>query len=613
MLVGLCLLVSWVGWFGQQRLLENFETFETAETLSAQVSAIDRQIPVLKGATEKFLLTGATSQLMLAESLLDDVGKELQAIELGARDDELANLLSEIGVRLETFSTQLKTAVEERKVRTRLVDDTIPELTSQIQSLFREATEETGEQTLSWREASRAFASARASLLKYLSSPDYADIEDMLEELRQASDSLRQIDTADETVAASNDSPNDANEALQAIAEFERAAMRAFQATRGYLFYSNVVLAGEISEIVYYSDRIKMAVSERQQATATERAKADSKTRFTIAATSVAAISLAIALATGLSLIIVRPIAQLTETFRELSTGATLKSIPGVGRPDEIGRMARAAAIFGRRNQETRELLAESSRLSDELEEKASALEETNKELDNFAYVASHDLKAPLRGIRNLAEWIEEDLGDSISPDVGANLKSLIGRVDRMNLLLDDLLQYSRVGRVGQEPELVDCGELIRSILKVVDGLRDVDFVVDDNLPILVTARAPLQQVFLNLITNAVKYLRADVTGRIEISCSEEGAFYLFRVRDNGIGIEEKHFDRIFQMYQRCAPDLADGSGMGLAIVKKHIETFGGSISIDSKVDHGSTFVFSWPKQASIVEDQPAKVETTAV
>lgn len=223
-------------------------------------------------------------------------------------------------------------------------------------------------------------------------------------------------------------------------------------------------------------------------------------------------------------------------------------------------------------------------------------LEVSNRELDQFAYVASHDLKAPLRGIANLSQWLEMDLGSAASPDVTAKLGLLRGRVDRMECLINGLLQYARAGREPAHREQVVVSDLLTEIVDIISPPPGIRITLGVPLPTLLTSRVALQQVFLNLLGNAVKHLGRP-SGRVHIDGrpTERGTTE-FSVTDDGPGIEGRYHDRIFQMFHTLLPrDRLEGAGIGLALVKKIVESRGGAVWVESSPGQGATFRFTWP------------------
>ncbi len=229
--------------------------------------------------------------------------------------------------------------------------------------------------------------------------------------------------------------------------------------------------------------------------------------------------------------------------------------------------------------------------------ERTAELARSNDELDQFAYVASHDLKAPLRAIDNLAAWIAEDAGAVLPEESKRHLDLLQGRVRRMEHLLSDLLAYSRAGREEGAAEEVDAAALIREVVELLGSPPGMEVVVEA-LPRLVTYRAPLEMVFRNLIGNALKH-HDRPKGRIVVRAREADDFVTFTVSDDGPGIPARYHERVFGLFQTLRPrDEVEGSGMGLAVVKKAVESRGGTIRVDSAEGQGTTFTFTWPVRA---------------
>lgn len=225
-------------------------------------------------------------------------------------------------------------------------------------------------------------------------------------------------------------------------------------------------------------------------------------------------------------------------------------------------------------------------------------LEQRNQELDQFAYVTSHDLKAPLRAIANLATWIEEDIGDSLPAENVEQFELLKNRVHRMEGLINGLLEYSRVGRKKQSRERVEVGQLLSEITDSLSPLGQFSIEIAPNMPTLHTRKVPLQQVFSNLINNAIKHHdRPD--GKVQVQVRELKEFYEFAVSDDGPGIDAAYHEKIFTIFQTLkARDDLESTGIGLSIVKKTVEAEGGSIVLNSKLGEGTTFLFSWLKSS---------------
>jgi two-component system, chemotaxis family, CheB/CheR fusion protein len=229
--------------------------------------------------------------------------------------------------------------------------------------------------------------------------------------------------------------------------------------------------------------------------------------------------------------------------------------------------------------------------------ERTSELERSNRELDQFARIASHDLKAPLRAIGQLATWIREDAGPVLPGPSKGHLEKLGSRVKRMDILLDDLLEYSRAARRLQPPRKVDTAALVRDVAELL-AVPGFTITVDEPMPIILAEPVPLETIFRNLIGNAIKHHPHPDRGNVRISAAQQDAWVEFAVADDGDGIPPEFHERIFQVFQRLNPQSnVEGSGMGLAVVKKIVESRGGNVTLESSPGHGATFRFSWPLQ----------------
>ena len=241
-----------------------------------------------------------------------------------------------------------------------------------------------------------------------------------------------------------------------------------------------------------------------------------------------------------------------------------------------------------------KEKAKELKQTNQKLRKTASLLKKRNYELDRFAYVTSHDLKAPLRAIANLATWLGEDLEGIIPEESQQHLKLMQSRVERMDGLIQGLLEYSRVGRIRHSIATVDVKNLLLEIIDSLSPPIKIRIAIAEALPTLQTDMISLRQVFANLISNAIKYNDKDL-GKIEISAQKQANFYEFAVTDNGPGIEPQHHERIFKIFQTLqARDTFESTGIGLSIVKKILEERGDSIRVDSQLGQGATFSFTW-------------------
>jgi PAS domain S-box-containing protein len=247
--------------------------------------------------------------------------------------------------------------------------------------------------------------------------------------------------------------------------------------------------------------------------------------------------------------------------------------------------------------QSLKQRAAELEWLNKELVKITSLLKKRNQELDNFAYVTSHDLKAPLRAIANLAAWLSEDLEGQIPEENQQQLRLMQSRVKRMDGLIQGLLEYSRVGRKKTPIKTINVSDVIQEAIDSLSPPPEFEIIVEPNMPTLTTKPLLLQQVFTNLISNAIKY-HPQNSGKIIISVTEQEHFYEFGVSDDGLGIDPQYHDRIFTIFQTLQPrDTIESTGIGLSIVKKIVESQGGKIRVKSQLGEGASFYFTWRKQ----------------
>jgi signal transduction histidine kinase len=258
--------------------------------------------------------------------------------------------------------------------------------------------------------------------------------------------------------------------------------------------------------------------------------------------------------------------------------------------------IARHVAHAIQRKQAEAVLQQLNTQLEQRVEERTAELARSNRELDQFAYVASHDLKAPLRAIKHLASWLSEDLGATLPPQSQQHLMKLQSRIGRMEKLLDDLLAYSRVDRRRHHLERVDTETLVRNVVELLTVPPGFRVTLVEEMPVVTTERVPLETVLRNLIGNSFKHHPDPRTGEVTIAAQARNGMVEFTVADNGNGIAPGFHGRIFELFQTLQPrDEVEGSGIGLAVVKKLVENQGGKVQVTSTPGKGATFTFTWP------------------
>jgi signal transduction histidine kinase len=315
---------------------------------------------------------------------------------------------------------------------------------------------------------------------------------------------------------------------------------------------------------------------------------------------------------------VINPIQRTAFMMRQIAHKKDFTKMLNIESQDEIGDLA---SSFNEMTENLQKTTTSIDNLNREITERKKAeqrqaellqqLEEVNQELKSFAYIVSHDLKAPLRGIKTLAEWITTDYADKLDDNGKEQMKLLTGRVDRMHNLIDGILQYSRVGRVEEEKVVVNLNELVPEIIDMIAPPENITITVENELPTIECEQTRIMQVFQNLLSNAVKYMDKP-KGQIKVGCVEVDDSWEFYVADNGPGIEEKYFEKIFQLFQTLSPrDESESTGIGLTVTKKIVELYKGKIWVESKVGEGSTFFFTLPKQKIGIKD--AKLEASII
>lgn len=287
---------------------------------------------------------------------------------------------------------------------------------------------------------------------------------------------------------------------------------------------------------------------------------------------------------------ITRPVAALSRAAEDMAAGRVATDIP-VASEDEIGALT---DVFNKMRASLTEKEAA-------LKKRADDLEKANKEMESFIYSVSHDLKVPMITIQGMAKLLEREMGENLSKDSNAYFKYIFDASSNMSDLLDDLLEISRVGRMDVNPDIVDMNELTKRALAEAEAFskgRGFTFIAQSDMPHVFANRKRVYQVLSNLTGNAIKFMPKDVAEPVlEIGCrpGPEG-WWEFFVRDNGAGIDPKYHEKIFTLFTRLHGKSVEGTGMGLAFVRKILENIGGTIRVESAPGVGAAFHFTLPK-----------------
>lgn len=222
-------------------------------------------------------------------------------------------------------------------------------------------------------------------------------------------------------------------------------------------------------------------------------------------------------------------------------------------------------------------------------------LEKVRQQMQEFTYIISHDLRAPLRAVKTLADWIMADHSDKLGQEGKEQLELLVNRVNRLTAMLDGILEYSRIGRVCEPMDIVKLNDLIKDVVEDLNPPDHISIKIDGTLASIRGEPNRIRQVFQHLLSNAIRAIDKP-QGLIIIACQPEGQFWHISVTDNGCGIRDQDLERIFKLFQTLAPkDHCTTTGVGLTLVQRIVEIHGGQVWATSQVGFGSTFHILWP------------------
>ncbi|MFA5238509.1 MAG: ATP-binding protein [Phycisphaerae bacterium] len=324
---------------------------------------------------------------------------------------------------------------------------------------------------------------------------------------------------------------------------------------------------------------------------------------------------IAIALLIGLyiSLNISKPVEKLRDAAVEISKGKFDTTID-INSKNEIGELAGAfnkmikhlKVMVGNLNQEIVERKKAEEyieNLNKDLKSTVALLTQSNRQLREFAHLAAHDLKTPLRGISALAQWLVDDYKEKFDDAGRRQIELLVARVERMNELVNAILEYSTISRDRRKERPTDLNRLVGTILVETKPPANIKITINKNLPVVICKEAHLWQIFHGLLANAIRFIDKP-EGHIAIDYTDKGDLWEFSVSDNGMGIAPQHFEKIFQLFQILNTNQDKSSGIGLTFVRKIVELYGGQIWLTSELGRGSTFFFTLPKVLDVINDE---------
>lgn len=584
-----------LGYTTTANMQKSFNTFVEANAISTMVNEIERDIREIQRTSRTYSYTGNTRAPQQISKQVEVVRRNLVLLTNKLVDEDSLYHVRKIKEAIDNYWENFQTLQQEREIRTRLVEEDIQNSANRIRELLNEIKTSTGGPESLGRRAARnilhSVADAELSAYQFLNNPDSDRVQlvnDALLEIQARLDSGEQNEFIND---------DELKQLQQDLHDLQRAFLRTVQATRGYLYLINVVMAGEAAEITYHTDRLQeRATQNRSELLSRANSVVLRSTKQFISFTIFSAV-VAILIGYLFNRWLVLPVTQLTETFIDLTNARDVDSIPHLDRKDEIGEMARAANVFKEKNQRTVELLQQTQRDARELSEQTALLKQSNEDLVQFAYVASHDLREPLRAVSGYCTLLEMDCQEQLDETGREYVKNIVGGANRMQQLINDLLEYSRVNRKGAAFELTDLSDIVNDAIEILEQrIQETNTIIKvESLPVVNVDRIQMLRVFQNLIENAIKYRRGDPP-EIRISTTKKDAFWNIKIQDNGIGIEREYWERIFIIFQRLhTREKYPGTGIGLAVCQRITQRHAGSISVESVHGEGSTFVIELP------------------
>lgn len=581
--------VALMGHLGQSRAQDDLIELDQGNKLTREMLEVDRLVGELQSNVQGYTLSGNRGLAMRAKGTYEQVVALLDELRshLDVADIEGVHAMREI---LAGYARNFGLAMEDRTRRNALVQQVLPDLERQFAELFAELHAALPDRVEVLRQAEAEVVVAENGAYEYLAQLDSGAMDKARQSLAYARDVF------DVRLAGHAELRASCARGRELCQQFDRVLLGLVQSTRGYLHLVNVVMAAEAVEVLRTSAALREAALRRVEALrdAIQTQQRDYQWWSTLV--SVATIVLGLVAGAFVGRLVVHPLQAITATLGRLTRGESV-DIPGLERRDEIGDMAAAAQRLREHNEEAERMLVEKQQMAERQERMISDLERSNRDLDNFAHIASHDLKAPLRAIVTLLRWLDEDCGDDLPEVAQQHLEKLNQRVTRMNALLQDLQEYSKASRSVDALRMVDVYEQIADAVELVDPVSFPVTITGDEDVRLYTAPVPLTQVLGNLLSNAMHHHDRE-SGRIGVDVRGTEAGVRIAITDDGPGIPVEYQGKVFEPFQTLqAREDRGNTGVGLAIVTKVAQRYRASVRIESPVadGRGARFVVDWP------------------
>lgn len=589
-------LVATLGFKAIRQLSKEFDNFDYTASNTVLISEINRDALELQRNVLLYTFTGYEGASSNVDILSKDLFDELKTTKNVTSDAEVLATLTQMESHLTGYMQNFSTVIEERRIRKDLLENTISGIVETLDIQLHVHIEDVPfEHRSELVEALSLFYMIQNDTLEYFRNHDSVLVSQAKTDFRDLNAILQQITAAEPPLL---DKAKVAK-TIQLLEEYESAFIRAVQATRAYLYLVNVVMAGEAAEFVYNSEKLQRISLQNLDTIRTRTSESTNDYQSLSQTISFLALSLGIICSWIIARSIVNPLSKMTATFNELAKGAFKGIVPGLERRDEIGEMAQAANIFREKNHQTEILLEESTQLTQEINQKSKELERSNAEMEQFVYTVSHDLKSPIVTSQGFIGMIRDLAAQGKNEQAFQKLEKLEKANRRMNELITELLNLSRVGRVDLETSELNMNKLMVNLKEsITPKVKEHGFtlLIDESLPPLCANKIRTLQAFDNLVNNALKYGEGKAESKIEIGGQDDSDEVRYFVRDYGEGIPQEYHHKIFQLFQRL-DTRKEGTGIGLSIVAKIMESHNGRVWVESEKGQGSTFWLSFPKK----------------
>jgi signal transduction histidine kinase len=557
-------ILSFIAYKGIVGTLNNFKEYVKSNDKTTYILSVDNTVLDLQRNVQDYIYTGYEA---IAEKVLIDLDKlnsQMLKNEVGFEsDDEAIEYIRRMEAHIINYKIAFEFAAEERRKRQQYINE------------LKVITDESLDSSEIPLSLELDVVESKKRLFEYLEDPNILKVNEAIKAL-------------DDKIMVLSD-----GEIKDKLLQYRSKYIEVIQSTRGFLYLLTVVMAGEAQEFRYTSEKLKELILSKNEPLKQSLSNEIKNTQDIVFNSSIILFFLALVFSFSISRSISRPLNKITDTFNKLANDKNVESIPGQEYDDEIGQMSRAAEIFRKKNEQTKQIL-------DELDKKKGALEQSNSELRRFAYAASHDLQEPLRMVTSFTQLLSVRYKDKLDDSANEYIDFAVDGAKRMQVLINDLLSFSRVETMGQEFKQVEANVLFdyaKDNLKISIDETKAE-VTRDDLPKVCGDESQLKQLFQNILGNALKYHDPDRDNQIHCSAVEDEQYWTFSIKDNGIGIEEEYMEKIFIIFQRLhTKHEYSGTGIGLALCKKIIERHGGKIWVESEPDKGSTFFFTLPKK----------------